>query len=206
MLKNKPLIAYKIFFALLGFSAIVTEIAVISERGMFDFVNFFSYFTVQVNILVALTFILSAVVLASRKSYRWLDVLRTATTMYILVVGIGFAVLLSGLEDVVLTAAPWDNTVLHYIIPLAAVIDFIVDRPRTKLRFVSSLPWLLYPTIYAAYSLIRGSVTGWYPYPFLDLSKSGVGSVVGTITSLIVLGVLLTVIVTWATRHKKLFS
>lgn len=58
---------------------------------------------------------------AANKSPKWLDILRSVTAVYILVVGIGFAILLSGLEGVLLTAVPWDNTVLHYITPLAGI-------------------------------------------------------------------------------------
>ena len=33
------------------------------------------------------------------------------------------------------------------------------------------LPWLLYPLIYVIFVLTRGSFSGFYPYPFIDLSK-----------------------------------
>lgn len=98
----------------------------------------------QVNSIVVITLLISAVLLAMGKSTK-LDAFRSAVTVYIMVVGIGFALLLSGLQNVALTAVPWDNIVLHYIIPAALVVDFLIDRPRTKLRFKKSLLWLLYP-------------------------------------------------------------
>ena len=196
MIKNKKiLIAYKLFFALLGFSAIVTEISTIAERGFFNPVNFFSFFTIQNNILVFLVFLLSALYVASGKIPVWLDKLRGATAMYIAVVGIGFAVLLSGLENTVLTAVPWDNIVLHYIIPIAAFVDLLIDRPKTKLRFKKSLIWLLYPIAYVGYSLIRGAIVGWYPYPFLDPSNKGYMGIVVTSVALLILAALLTWVV-----------
>jgi hypothetical protein len=33
--------------------------------------------------------------------------------------------------------------------------------------------WLIYPVGYAAYSLLHGAVTGFYPYPFLDVTQLG---------------------------------
>lgn len=171
MTKKALLIFYKVFFALLGFSAVVTEIIVLLERGLFNPSNFFSFFTVQVNMLVVVVFLLSAIFLAANKAKK-LDVLRTATTVYIVIVGVGFSLLLSGLENVALTAVPWDNTVLHYIIPVAAFVDYVIDRPQTKLRFKKLLVWLIYPVAYVAYSLIRGVVVGWYPYPFLNPNNS----------------------------------
>lgn len=189
MLQNKKLlVGYKLFFGLLGFSAIVTEIATIVERGVFDPANFFSYFTVESNILVFITLLLSAVAVALGKNGK-LDSLRSAVTVYILIVGLGFSFLLSGLEGVALTAVPWDNTVLHYIMPLAVLVDFLIDRPKRKLVFKQSLYWLLFPIAYVAYSLARGALTGWYPYPFLNPDTSGYGAIALTASCLLVLGV-----------------
>jgi len=203
MFKTKNfLISYKLFFAFLGFSALVTEIATSVERGVFNPANFFSFFTVQVNILVFITFVLSALVLAGGKQRRWLDVLRSITTVYILVVGIGFAILLSGLENVALTAVPWDNTVLHYIIPVAVLIDFIIDRPKKKISFKTGLLWIAFPILYVLYSLIRGALVGWYPYPFLNPELKGFGAVAVTVAGLVVLGVAIIAFVTKLTKRK----
>jgi len=203
MFKTKNfLVSYKLFFAFLGFSALVTEIATSVERGVFNPGNFFSFFTVQVNILVFITFVLSALVLASGKQRRWLDILRSITTVYILVVGIGFAILLSGLENVALTAVPWDNTVLHYIIPVAVLIDFIIDRPKKKISFKTGLLWIAFPILYVLYSLIRGALVGWYPYPFLNPELKGFGAVAVTVAGLVVLGVIIIAFVTKLTKRK----
>lgn len=202
MIQNKTfLIGYKVFFALLGFSAVVTEIATIVERGTFNFVNFFSYFTIETNLLVVVTLLLSAFAVAAGKRHRF-DILRTAVTVYILVVGIGFSFLLSGLEDVALTAVPWDNTVLHYIIPVAVFVDFLIDRPRRTLSFKKSLMWLLFPIGYAVYSLVRGALVGWYPYPFLNPSLKGAWSVAFVVVALLVLGVALVWLVGKLTTRK----
>lgn len=191
MVQNKNfLIGYKVLFALLGFGAVVTEIAVIMERGRFNPVNFFSYFTIETNILVFITLLLSAIAVALGKNSK-LDVLRSAVTVYILIVGIGFSLLLAGMEGLTLTAVPWDNTVLHYILPAAVLVDFLIDRPKRKLAFRKSLGWLLFPVAYVVYSLVRGSMTGWYPYPFLNPETSGYVSVVVTALGLLVLGVVL---------------
>lgn len=191
MLKNRKfLISYKIFFALLGFSAVVTEIATLIERGIFNAVNFFSFFTIESNVLVFITLLLSAVAVAAGKNDR-LGGLRSAVTVYILVVGIGFSFLLAGLEDVALTAVPWDNAVLHYILPGAMLIDLLIDRPKNKLRFGRSLYWLLFPLVYLIYSLVRGALTHWYPYPFLNPNTNGYGSIAITAGCLLILGLAL---------------
>lgn len=193
--KHAAAMIYKIFFALLGFSALATEVATLVERDVFSPVNFFSYFTVLTNVLVVVTFLASAIALAHGKRYA-LSTLRSAVTVYILVVGIGFAVLLSGLDGITFTAVAWDNTVLHYLIPLAVLVDYILDRPL-KTKFTTALLWLAFPLVYLVYTLIRGSIIGWYPYPFLDPTLHGYGPVVIGISGIVALSVALTWLVVY---------
>lgn len=180
-------IGYKLFFALLGFSALVTEIVALVERDRFNLINFLSFFTVQTNILVVIVLLLGAIYLAANKSKK-LDMLRGATVVYILIVGVGFSFLLSGLENVALTAVPWDNTVLHYIIPATLLVDYIIDRPQTKLSFKKALLWLIYPAVYVVYSLTRGALVSWYPYPFLNPNVTSIAQLSITILCLFALG------------------
>lgn len=204
MIQNKSLlIGYKLFFGLLGFSAIITEIATIIERGHFNPVNFFSYFTIETNVLVVITLLLSAIAVAMGKNGK-LDVLRSATTVYILIVGIGFSVLLAGIDGITLTAVPWDNVVLHYIMPVVMVIDFLVDRPKSKILFRKSLVWLMFPIIYVAYSLLRGVLVGWYPYPFLNPEPNGYGAVAVTVVGLLILSLSLIWIVAKLSIKRKI--
>jgi hypothetical protein len=196
------LIGFKLFFGLLGFSAVVTEIATIAERGKFNPTNFFSFFTIETNILVFVTLLLSAIFVAMGKNSK-LDTLRSATTVYILIVCIGFAILLAGLEGVALTAVPWDNIVLHYVMPVAMLADFLIDRPRRKLLFKQSLVWLLFPIAYLIYSLIRGSLIGWYPYPFLNPDTKGYEGIVFTACGLLILALVLSWIITKLSGKSK---
>ena len=189
--RSKLLISYKLLFALLGFAAVVTEVAVIMERGSFNAVNFFSYFTIQNNLIAVVALILSALMLASGKRSRGIELFRGFATVFMVVVGIGFAILLAGLEGITLTAVPWDNTVLHYIMPVVIALDFLIDRPRTKFSFKKNLAWLIYPAAYFTYTMIRGAQTGWYPYPFLNPANNSVSSLIVTIAALFILGIAL---------------
>ena len=148
--------------------------------------------TVQNNILASLALILGALVLASGKRSKGVEAFRAFATLFMVVVGVGFAILLAGLQGVALTAVPWDNTVLHYIIPVAIVVDFLIDPPKLRFKFGRTLVWLTYPVAYLVYTMVRGSITGWYPYPFLNPAKTSSVELISTIAALLVLGVLLT--------------
>jgi hypothetical protein len=55
--------------------------------------------------------------------------------------------------------------------------------------------WLLYPAAYLVYSLLRGGLTGWYPYPFLDVPTIGLARVLINGIALLVVFLLMSAIV-----------
>jgi hypothetical protein len=185
MLNKNLVIAYRVLFAFLGFSAVVTEIATIVERGRFVPANFFSFFTIESNLIAVGILLLSALSgFAGKQSYR-IAMLRGFNAFNMIVVGVVFSLLLSGL-DADLTAVPWDNTVLHYIMPVVVALDWFVDRPKTQLAFKNALVWLLFPLAYVTYSLTRGPIADWYPYPFLNPAEHGYAQVFATSAILLV--------------------
>jgi hypothetical protein len=138
--------------------------------------NFFSFFTIQSNILAAAALVLAALVRRSERSAAF-DALRTAATFYIAITGVVFAALLSGLQEQLDTHNPFANSVLHYVIPAAAVLDWLIDPPRHRFAWRIALAWLAYPAAWFVYTLVRGRAVGWYPYPFVDVSQHGYGRV-----------------------------
>jgi hypothetical protein len=183
-MKKNYLVGYKVFFALLGFSAIVTEIATLVATGKFQPANFFSFFTIEANIIAVIAFLASAFMVYAGKKSIWLDYFRGAATFFMIVTGIVFAILLAGIENAQLTAVPWDNTVLHYLIPVAMAIDWIMHPPIRRFTFRQATAWIIFPILYLVYSLFRGPIVNWYPYPFLNPANGGYTQVL--ITSLII--------------------
>ena len=51
--------------------------------------------------------------------------------------------------------------------------DWICFRPWSRASYRAALAWLAFPLVYLAYSLSRGAVVDWYPYPFLDPRHPG---------------------------------
>ncbi|MFV0484684.1 MAG: Pr6Pr family membrane protein [Candidatus Saccharimonadales bacterium] len=131
--KHKPIFAtYKILFALLGLSALITDIAIYISRGTFNPITFFSYFTIQSNVIAAVSLICSAVVIIRNVQPRWVDYLRGGATLFMALTGVVFALLLSNLDTSQFATIPWDNTVLHQIMPVVLVLDWLIDPPYQK--------------------------------------------------------------------------
>lgn len=184
MSRLHTLIVVKVLFALLGFSALVTEVAVLVERGQFAADDFFSYFTVESNTLAVISLLLSAFAMATGHRSSRLDFYRGAVTLFMTTTIIIFIVLLSGYSSDELTAAPWDNTVLHYIMPIAIILDWLIASRVQPIAIRQSLIWLIFPLAYLVYSLIRGPIADWYPYPFMNPDEHGYGGV--AVTSVVI--------------------
>ncbi|MGN4422653.1 Pr6Pr family membrane protein [Bacillus cereus group sp. MYBK30-1] len=177
MRSAKTIAIYRLFLSLLAFSALITQFVTRAQVKPFNPVNFFSFFTIESNILVAIILLLSSFGTATFGRSEQFGVLRGAATVYILTTGLIYFLLLRGLEESLQTPIPWVNTVLHYIMPLAMILDWVINPPTKTITWKQAASWLIFPLLYVIYSLIRGPFVNWYPYPFLDPRIDGYGRV-----------------------------
>lgn len=176
-------------FAALAVVAILTQLLDLAAKGTLNPVNFFSYFTIQSNLIAIVALAVSgAALLAARSDEpRRFDMLRGAAVVYMTVTGIVYALLLEG--ENVDTALAWVNTVVHRIIPVVVVLDWLVDPPPVRIEPRRALLWVLYPIAWIAYTMLRGAIVGWYPYPFLDPAPGGYGPVAVTVAVIFAAGI-----------------
>ena len=153
--------------------------------------NFFGYFTILTNTLVALVLTAPTVPLTGTARFATPNV-RTAAAVYIAIVGIVYVVVLRELWNPQGAQALAD-LILHKLVPILYLGYWLVFEPHGRVRWRAALMWLIYPAIYLTYSLVRGAMTGWYPYPFLDVGTIGYARV------LVQSGVLLAVFLVMST-------
>jgi hypothetical protein len=176
----------RIVVALAVFAAVAVQFHVATGVAGFDPVNFFSYFTNVCNIAGAVVLLAAAFGLPAGARPR--DILRGAATLGLAIVGIVFAVLLANEEA---SLKPWVNLVVHQAMPVAMVADWCADPPRTRLALADAAWWLVLPAVYVAYTLVRGGIVHWYPYPFLNVDRIGYPVVSGYVAAIAVVSVLL---------------
>ena len=92
-----------------------------------------------------------------------MDLVRGGAVVYMTVTGVVFSVLLSGTN--VDTAIPWVNDVVHEVMPIVMVADWLLDPPRSRLTLRDGLLWLSYPAAWLVYTLIKGPIVDKYPVP-----------------------------------------
>jgi hypothetical protein len=166
----------RVAFAVTTVVAMAWQFASLHVRGLGNAGNFFSFFTIQSNILAALALVLLVVVRREERSAAF-DSFRSAVTLFITITGVVFAVLLAGHAEDVQTAIPWVDFVVHKLTPVVVVADWLIDPPRHRLSLRAAATWLLYPLAWFAYTLIRGAGEHWYPYPFVNVDEHGYGHV-----------------------------
>ncbi|WP_051178874.1 Pr6Pr family membrane protein [Nocardia concava] len=150
--------------------------------------NFFSYFTIQSNVIIIAVWL--GVALFDPQGRRW-QLIRCAATLYIVITGVVYALLLQNIA--VGIAYPWTNDTLHRVAPLVAFVDWLLVPAALGIsaRLIGAL--LAYPIVYGVYTLIRGPIVDWYPYPFIDPRSQGYGSMAIGLVVLVIAFVILAV-------------
>lgn len=134
-----------------------------------------SYFTIQSNLLVAVT--AWQLWRDPLRDGRWWRPVRLAALVGITVTGLVHFVLLRPLlhlEGLNYVA----DKMLHLVVPVLAIAVWAAVGPRPRSSWRSAPVVLVWPLVWLAYTLVVGGLSGWYPYPFLDPSGSGWGAVV----------------------------
>ncbi len=130
------------------------------EVGVF---KFFSMFTYDSNLIVALVLILVSVNKLNSKYMLYATIYITITMIiYHLLLGDGLA------------SEAWTSIVLHYLIPLYMIFDLLVLTGIEKVKYTEAFKVIVFPLIYFAYAMIFGALTSNYPYFFLDINEVGI--------------------------------
>ncbi|MEE4194286.1 MAG: Pr6Pr family membrane protein [Anaerolineae bacterium] len=129
----------------------------------------FPYYTFHTNVFVGLWYVLSGLFPGKEKPSFWVkDGVKGAVTTYITITGLVYCTLLIHIEIAYVGYLPITSIITHMVVPVLMIADYlffpIVSKPEWK-----QLPlWLTYPILYALFTVIRGAIINFYPYPFID--------------------------------------
>jgi hypothetical protein len=160
-------------------------------------IRYLSYFTMLSNILVAWVAV-SLVRDPQRDGRRW-RVLHLNALVDITVTGLvnGFVFGNGGLGGLGALA----NLLLHYVSPAVMVIGWLVLGPRPRFDRRSAARASLVPVSWAAWTLLHGAVSGWYPYAVLDVGVRGYAASLISLAEMLGLAAVLLVAVGIADRR-----
>lgn len=132
--------------------------------------RFFSYFTIQSNLLAAGT-ALGVIARPDRDGRAW-RALRISAIVGMSVTFITYIVVLRPIVHLEGIAKLADIG-FHYVAPVLTVLGWYLYGPWPRIDIASLLRHLVWPLSYLAYILVLGAITGWYPYPFINVGKIG---------------------------------
>jgi hypothetical protein len=172
--------------ALVACAAVVLQLVLVAQGGQVldeteapglaaRLGRFLCYFTIQSNVLVAVTSLLLARD-PGRDGRTWRAV-RLAAVLGIAITAVVHFVLLRPLLDLDGLDALAD-TLLHKVVPVLAVGAWVGWGPRPRIDRRTILLALVWPVAWLTFTLVVRQVTGWVPYPFLDADENGWDAVV----------------------------
>ena len=147
-------------------------------------VEFIGYFTVLSNILVA--WVSATLARDPEHDGRTWRVVAMATLVGIAVTAVVHWFFLRPILDLEGSSYVVDK-LLHVVVPLLFVAAWVAVGPRRQTTRAEVLPMLLYPGLWGAYTLVRGSIVDFWPYPFMNVDKLGWGHVLLNLAGVAVL-------------------
>ena len=166
--------------ALLGWSGLAIQLDMVllarwtsGASLLGGLVNYFSFFTILTNTLVATVLTYAAGTRSSKGRTFFLQPwVSSGIGVSIIVVGVAYNLLLRNLWQP--QGLQWlANELLHDVMPVLFTLYWWCCVPKGTLRLSYIGLWGLYPIVYFAYILLRGHLLGVYPYPFIDVEKLG---------------------------------
>lgn len=190
----------------IGWFAIIAQFFLMLENRQADIpetiIRFFSFFTILTNILVAL--FLTASLFRLKKFPFKLFLVKgtlTAITTFIVIVGLVYQIVLrqiwepTGLQYIV-------DELLHTIIPLFMLGYWFFNIRKEDLLLKPVFNWLIYPSIYLVFIIVRGNISGYYPYPFLNIKEIGYESVLLNITVIFTITIVIMIALSFIGKFK----
>ena len=139
--------------------------------------EYFAYFSI-VTAIVAGSFLVATGIglVRNQEDSKRIEIARLSFTVAMIVVGVVYHLLLADAPgdvrdgDYVWPVLP--NEVIHTYGPILLVIDYLLSH-KAFLKLRAALWVAVFPLTWLVFSVIRGLVTNWWPYWFINPNEEG---------------------------------
>lgn len=177
-MKEKISLIYKILIV------VVSGIGLYLNFKLYSFKTAILYFTNLSNILV-FVFYLVGLILYFTKKLKKNDtyyIIKGMITMAITITMFVYQIILSGSMNT-FVGHEVENSFVHLIVPFLVIFDYIIFGKKGNLKknypFIWSFILIVYQLFVIIYSLWGGKFMGSdVPYPYMDISKNGIWTVI----------------------------
>jgi hypothetical protein len=140
--------------------------------------EYFAYFSI-VTAIVAGSFLLATGVglVRNKEGSKKTEIARLSLTVAMIVVGVVYHALLADAAgdvrdgDYVWPVLP--NEVIHTYGPILIVIDYLLSHKAFRLKLRAALWVAVFPLTWLIFSVVRGLITNWWPYWFINPNEEG---------------------------------
>jgi hypothetical protein len=158
-------------------------------HGGESFIVHFSYFTILSNLFMSLFYIYLGIWPKSVKSHV-VSLIRGAILGYLIISSLVYIFILHNPN-----ATYWVIILFHKINPTVFFVDWLLSKNEPKIKLGEIVYWFIFPFFYLAYVLLRGSISNWYPYNFLNVQANGLTSVVIYFLSITLFSIILSAVI-----------
>jgi len=192
---NLLIVVIRVLLALSLFASVYWQVSDRMMHNLFRPTEYFSYFTITSCLLTAVVLTLSAIQLTrGQAETKLLSLTRLTTAVSMVIVGVMYnALLRGGAPDPRDVGYDWPvlpNEIIHTYVPMLIFIEWLFTRTTIALKINQAFWVLVYPLAWLAFSIIRGIITGWWPYWFID-PQYGIGT---QLTWIVAISVMFTVL------------
>jgi hypothetical protein len=170
-----------LFRTLIGLALIGAVVWQVTDRlanGIFRPTEYFAYFSIVSAILAGLLLITTGFgILLRVEDTKWVELARLSVTVAMIVVGVVYHALLADAAgdvrdgDYVWPVLP--NEIIHTYAPILIVIDYLLSYKASQVKLRAALWVAVFPLTWLVFSVIRGLVTNWWPYWFINPNEEG---------------------------------
>jgi hypothetical protein len=178
-----------------GLGLIVSVVWQVTDRTLnnnFRPFEYFAYFSIVTAIFAgALLLVVGVRALRNLEEGKRLEIAKLSLTVAMVVVGVVYHALLSDVAndvrdgDYVWPVFP--NEFIHTYAPILIVLEYLVSQKTFNIRLRAALWVAVFPLVWLMFSVIRGSMTNWWPYWFINPNGEagfiGMLSYIGAITA-----------------------
>jgi hypothetical protein len=170
-----------LFRTLIGLALIGAVVWQVTDRlanGIFRPTEYFAYFSIVSAILAGLLLITTGFgILLRVEDTKWVELARLSVTVAMIIVGVVYHALLADADgdvrdgDYVWPVLP--NEIIHTYAPILIVIDYLLSYKASQVKLRAALWVAVFPLTWLVFSVIRGLVTNWWPYWFINPNEEG---------------------------------
>lgn len=178
MLKTSMTLGFiRLAMALALFGSIFWQISDRVSHNLFRPAEYFTFFTITSCFLTGVALTIGGLrVLRNQPETKFLTLFRLTMAASMVIVGVIYNLLLTDSVDERDIGYDWPvipNLILHTYMPILVFLEWLIVRTAVPLKLKSVFWVLVYPLTWLAFSIVRGLVTNWYPYYFINPNDAG---------------------------------